>query len=356
MKLSTATRMKTGFSAPALLCLLVILFALPTSTKSQTRNQLQLNNAPGYNYQSGAFRRLFYVPEDTLATADSGAIAFKGGILWLKNNTHWVPSAGVNFAIADLVLNGNRNHNFGTHSMRFNFTGLGVNGDGYVGFNEGSSPGITIQGDASYVGPTIAFKDLAAPSALGTISSYGGELRMDGVSSTVKGFGRFGPDSAVIGVDYSGLSKRIALWNATPGKFGISIRDALDKAGMYYENDYKDSGLAKFGNRWIPDVGAIKKIIPDDYNFLSGTEDCHDTSFVNSVGTLMLSYKKKMLPQFKGLRVRVVIGGLTLSEAEYWGWSWYYTWDKVTGELRVYGTNTCASGAGYEDQVMIQGY
>lgn len=91
MNLSTATRMKTGFSAPTLLCLLMISLAHPISVKAQTRNQLQENNAPGYNYKSGGFRRLFYLPEDTLATADSGAIAFKSGILWLKRNPWWVP-------------------------------------------------------------------------------------------------------------------------------------------------------------------------------------------------------------------------------------------------------------------------
>jgi hypothetical protein len=356
MKLSTATRMKTGFSAPTLLCLLMITFARPMSGNAQTRNQLQQNNAPGYNYQSGAYRKLFYVPEDTLATADSGAIAFKGGVLWLKNSTHWVPSTGVNFAIADLVLNGNRNHNFGTYSMKFNFTGLGVNGDGYVGFNESGTPGITIQGDGSFIGPTIAFKDLAAPSSTGTITFNGGDIRLDAFHSTVKGIGRIGPDSSVLGVEYAGLSKRIALWNATSGKYGISIRDTLDKAGMYYENNYRDSGLAKFGERWIPDVGYINNRIPNDYNYITVPEDCHDTSFVNSAGTQMWSYKKKMLPQFIGLRVRVVAGGLVLSEAEYWGWSWYYTWNKVTGELRVFGTIPCGSGGASDDQMLIQGY
>src|SRR5581483_9452719 len=90
MKLSTATGI-FGKSAPALLCLLVICLAQPIKSKAQTRNQLQRNVAPGYNYQSCAFRKLFYLPEDTLATADSGAIAFKGGTLWLKRNPWWTP-------------------------------------------------------------------------------------------------------------------------------------------------------------------------------------------------------------------------------------------------------------------------
>jgi hypothetical protein len=352
MKLSTATRMKTGFSAPALLCLLMIL-AHPVFTKAQTRNQLQLNNAPGYNNQSGGYRRLFYVPEDTLATADSGAIAFKGGILWLKRNPYWVPSAGVNFAIADLVLNGSRNHNFGTNSMRFNFTGLGVNGNGYVGFNEGSMPGITIQGDASYVGPTILFKDLAAPSATGSVSSYGGEIRLDGSISSVKGIGRFGPDSSVIGVEYAGLSKRIALWNATPGKYGISIRDTLDKAGMYYEHNYKDSGLAKFGDRWIPDAGWVKNRYPDDFYVETDEETCRDTSFVNSAGYEILSYETYVLPQFVGFRIRVSSGLYQFSDNPKWGGGWYMDWDKNTGRLRIYATSPCESfGVGQQRLIM----
>lgn len=56
-----------------------------------TRTELQQVNAKGYDYQSGAYRKLFYVPLDTLSTADSGAIAYINGIFYLKNHHHWVP-------------------------------------------------------------------------------------------------------------------------------------------------------------------------------------------------------------------------------------------------------------------------
>lgn len=336
MKIKAGTRKGRGCIFAGFLCLLVITAAHPISSTAQTRNQLQQNNAIGYNNQSGAYRKLFYIPEDTLATADSGAIAFKGGILWLKRNPYWVPSAGVNFAIADLILNGPRNHYFGTNSMRFNFTGLGSNGDGYVGFNEGSMPGITIQGDGSFIGPTISFKDLAAPSATGTITSYGGELRFDGALSTVKGFGRFGPDSSVIGVDFSGKSKTISLWNAVPGKFGISIRDSLDMAGMHYAHNYRDSGLSKFGDRWIPDVGGIKNLLPDDFSYYTEEGECVDTSFVGAAGFTYVKYELKMLPQFKGFRIRVYGSSMFPLTTYDNGFGIFFTWNKITGELKIF--------------------
>jgi hypothetical protein len=339
MKIKAAIRKGRGNILAGFLCLLVFTAAHPVSSTAQTRNQLQQNNAIGYNNLSGAYRKLFYIPEDTLATADSGAIAFKGGILWLKRNPHWVPSAGVNFAIADLTLNGPRNHLFGTNSMKFNFTGLGTNGDGYVGFNEGSMPGITIQGDASYVGPTILFKDLAAPTATGSISSYGGEMRLDGTISNLKGYGRFGPDSSVIGVEYAGLSKRIALWNATPGKYGISIRDTLDKVGMHYEHNYSDSGLAKYGERWIPDVGGIKNLLPDDLDYITEEGQCVDTSFVGASGLTFNKYERKLLPQFKGFRIRVWGPDNYPLTAADTGRGTFISWNKITGELKIFWTD-----------------
>lgn len=56
-----------------------------------TRSELQQVNAKGYDYQSGAYRKLFYVPEDTLSTADSGSIAWLNSILYMKDRTKWTP-------------------------------------------------------------------------------------------------------------------------------------------------------------------------------------------------------------------------------------------------------------------------
>jgi len=56
----------------------------------QTRNDLQDNNAKGYNNKSGAYRVLLYLPLDTLATSDSGSVAYKGGSLYFKNQYYWI--------------------------------------------------------------------------------------------------------------------------------------------------------------------------------------------------------------------------------------------------------------------------
>lgn len=355
MNLSEATRLVTGRLSAVTLVLLLVFMAPPSVSKAQTRNQLQNNNAPGYNYQSGAYRKLFYVPLDTLATADSGAIAFKGGLLWVKQDPYWALSSGVNFAIADLVLNGNRNHWFGPNSMRFNFEGLGLNGNTYVGFNDGYIPGITIAGDNTYFPPAIMMKDLATPGNPMQILGNGGEMLIDGSSGSGYGYGRFGPFGTAIGTETNNIDKRILLWNGTEGRFGITIRDSMDNAGMHYEHNYKDSGLAKFGDRWIPDAGWIKSRLPDDFFYMTEDDGCHDTSFVNEAGVSIASYELVTLPQFIGHRIRVNWGGLALAEDARWGWSWYYRWDKNLGILRIYQSGPCTvpSGGG---QILIQAY
>jgi hypothetical protein len=62
------------------------------SASAQKRNQLQQVNAYGYTYKAGEYRIVFYLPLDSLHGADSGAIAYKDGKLYLSKDTlHWEP-------------------------------------------------------------------------------------------------------------------------------------------------------------------------------------------------------------------------------------------------------------------------
>lgn len=67
-----------------------ILIGLNTFAQMPTRQQLQPINATGYRWQTGAFKNL-YLPQDTAQSADSGAVAIVGNVLYIKN----VPQAGV---------------------------------------------------------------------------------------------------------------------------------------------------------------------------------------------------------------------------------------------------------------------
>lgn len=79
--------MKKTYAAAYLVAAVLL---LNFAAQSQTRAQLQANNAYGYNYINGAYRGIFYIPLDTLATADSGAIAYKVGSLHLKTGSKWL--------------------------------------------------------------------------------------------------------------------------------------------------------------------------------------------------------------------------------------------------------------------------
>lgn len=78
-----------------LLSLVAFISYLQVSAQTgPTRSQLQQNNATGYNNQSGAYRKLFYIPIGRQNTTDSGAIAFENNTLLLKHDTGWVQVGG----------------------------------------------------------------------------------------------------------------------------------------------------------------------------------------------------------------------------------------------------------------------
>lgn len=165
-----------------------------------------------------------------------------------------------NFANTDLTLTGNRIHSFGTNSMKFNFTGLGPNGDGYVSFNEDNLPGLTIQGDGDLLAPSLVFKDLAAPLATSSISSFYGTIQLESLVGTNRGFGRIGNNFSGFGsINGSQFTSEINVHNEgnTGLERAILVRDSIYGIGMHYSSDYKTLGLLNFGNRWIPDYGAV---------------------------------------------------------------------------------------------------
>lgn len=67
----------------------VLFFFLSFAQNNPSRNQLQQNNAVGYSYKSGEFRIMLYIPQDTLATQDSGAIAYLNEKFYIKQQEHW---------------------------------------------------------------------------------------------------------------------------------------------------------------------------------------------------------------------------------------------------------------------------
>lgn len=86
--------------------LLLILFSWVYVSYSQTaptRAQLTPNNANGYDFRSIGARTILYLPQDTLSTSDSGAIACIGRQLWLKGVPYWekIAKIGANIQITE---------------------------------------------------------------------------------------------------------------------------------------------------------------------------------------------------------------------------------------------------------------
>lgn len=62
-----------------------------TAQTAPSRDGLNTVNTIGNNNRNGAYRGVLYIPMDTIATADSGAVAFLNSTLYQKNSDYWVP-------------------------------------------------------------------------------------------------------------------------------------------------------------------------------------------------------------------------------------------------------------------------
>jgi hypothetical protein len=106
----------------------VFLATAAYSQSTTTRAQLQPINATGYSWQTGAFKRL-YLPQDTLPSADSGAVAIVNKILYVKNvqqasNYYWGPiSAGGSPGADNSIMTGSRIAT-GDYTQNMNFKTL----------------------------------------------------------------------------------------------------------------------------------------------------------------------------------------------------------------------------------------
>lgn len=59
--------------------------------QAPSRNGLNTVNTLGNNNRNGAYRNVLYIPQDTVSTSDSGAIAFLNSVLYQKNTDFWKP-------------------------------------------------------------------------------------------------------------------------------------------------------------------------------------------------------------------------------------------------------------------------
>lgn len=59
--------------------------------QAPSRNGLNTVNTLGNNNRNGSYRNVLYIPQDTVSTSDSGAIAFLNSVLYQKNTDFWKP-------------------------------------------------------------------------------------------------------------------------------------------------------------------------------------------------------------------------------------------------------------------------
>lgn len=65
--------------------------------------------------------------------------------------------------------------------------------------------------------------------------------------------------------NYKGLS------GSSLSNSGLLVFDQGDLSGLHYENNYRTNGIANFGDRWIPDWGAVKDSIAGAVDTLENT-------------------------------------------------------------------------------------
>ena len=108
--------MKTRVLLTFLILVLTNFIFSTVRAQAPTRAQLMKINQR-YQWESGGFQNVVYMPLDTTANAEVGAKAYKNGVEYTKDTLRWRPTAaggtfvGDNMANSNLELTGNRFHN-----------------------------------------------------------------------------------------------------------------------------------------------------------------------------------------------------------------------------------------------------
>jgi hypothetical protein len=180
----------------------------------------------------------------------------------LGNGEYWVarPVSSTNLYNSDGSLAGNRTVTMGSSFLKYNGPSS-TNGTTYMRYNNTGLPELELVGDGDDVGPAkIIMTDLSNPGAQFTINNFYGAGNI--LSSSGGGVGSSLSLSPTGSFSLSGAISGGGTKSITTQVEGIEVSDNEDTVGLYY-NSSIDSSVAtsKKGDKWIPHVGYVKKLI-----------------------------------------------------------------------------------------------
>lgn len=182
-------------------------------------------------------------PKDT--TGVDSTLAWKNGKLYIILGG----GAPSNLGNSDLTQSDpTRTFTVGTGTLNF----IAVNGSNNTSLsvsNSGVDQNTTDGSTVSDIGET------ASSAGIET------EVVSTGANASVGTANSSGQTNFAIQVSNGTNSRTITSTVGSGAPFGINFEDDIDSVGNYYHGDYHIQGIAKAGNRWIPDVGWVNSAI-----------------------------------------------------------------------------------------------
>lgn len=127
---------------------------------------------------------------------------------------------------------------------------------------------------------TIRFKDYNDPTNSAAIQSNGSNIGVVSSGNQTTGISQIivNPGGIELSTIINNKNKLLTFSSDT----GILALDKIDSVGLFYDTNYFSTAVPKRGDRWIPDLGAVKKAISDSLATFGGGGGIATIGTINS--------------------------------------------------------------------------
>jgi hypothetical protein len=239
------------------------------------RSDLQGINALGYRWQTGAFMKGFWLPQDTLSATDVGAIAYINGVVYKKDVGKWNPISGGatgNIATAAQTATGNYTHNWNHFQLYLDsISNLRVSSFENDATLTGNKHSFLFSHDNDYMGMPLMHR-WAVRDVSGLNDSVGGGMYSDRFNTELEHFGGNGSFSRITMIGNNNFPA--IQMQAYSGFLSSSIRINHNWVSIFPQDSLcikmPDIGTAAYFIGAIPSVNGMSRIVRVPVSSISG--------------------------------------------------------------------------------------